>query len=166
MKYLFTLGFLVYMHSNPDEHPLQKTITEQGMELTWNYANDRIHFEMAAPTSGWLCIGFNDGPSMTGAYLLMGRIVDGSSEVVAHYTQSPGNYKPLSKYGLASTVQNVSGEETVEGSILRFSLPTTARSDYARNLHSGTVYTLTLAYSRSDDFDHHSAMRTSVQQEL
>jgi hypothetical protein len=103
---------------------------------------------------------------MTGAYLLMGRIVDGKAEVVEHYTKSPGNYNPLTDYGIASAVHDVSGVETADGSHMRFSLPIIAISAYARNLHSGTTYTVTLAYSRSDDFDHHSMMRTSVIQKL
>ena len=75
------------------------------MTVTWNYQDQRIHFEMSAPTKGWLTIGFNTSTSMTGAYLLMGRYVDDKAELVEHYTISSGNYKPISANLSASNVQ-------------------------------------------------------------
>lgn len=141
-------------------------VYEKNMKVIWEYKDNRIYFEMTAPTSGWLAIGFNTTADMTGAYLIMGHLVHNRAEVVEHYTQSPGNYKPFSQLNTPSAVQDITGNEESNQTRLRFSLPIFAQNKYARPLTKGSEYTLTLAYSREDDFQHHSMMRTAIHVKL
>ncbi len=144
-------------------HPSgEKEVLKSGMTVRWHYKNDRVFFVMEAPTSGWVAIAFNSGPDMTGAYLLMGRVVDGKAELVEHYTSAPGNYNPITLLGADAQVANVDGSEKGEYTKVSFSLPVKALSKYQRDLKEGLAYTMTLAYSREDDFQHHSMMRTWV----
>jgi len=92
----------------------------------------------------------------------MGRIKGGRPEVVEHYVEKPGLYKPISEYGVLNRVISVWGEESKKGTILRFSLPTFKTSKYHKELRSKSKWCLLIAYSRDDDFQHHSAMRSSV----
>lgn len=143
-----------------------KSLKENRMEVSWHYQNGRIYFEMIAPTEGWITIGFNTKQGTTGASLLMGRVVNGETEVVEYYTKSPGNYVPITNFGFKSKVENISGTEENRITTITFSLPTKAHSKYQKDLFEGNQYTLILAYSRDDDFQHHSIMRTSKQVKL
>ncbi|MGL4598653.1 MAG: DOMON domain-containing protein [Bacteroidia bacterium] len=144
-------------------HPAgEKEVVKSGMRVRWHYKNERVFFEMSGPSSGWVAIAFNTGPDMTGAYLLMGRVVDGKAELVEHYTSAPGNYGPITMLGAEAQVADVDGSEKGEYTAVSFSLPVKALSKYQRDLNEGLSYTMTLAYSREDDFQHHSMMRTWV----
>ncbi|MFT5819377.1 MAG: hypothetical protein ACI8ZM_000600 [Crocinitomix sp.] len=159
---LIILSLIVYS----DQSNWDKEINKNEMSVSWKYKEDRVHFEMAAPTTGWVTIGFNTTAGMSKAYLLMGRVVKGNAEVVEHCTSSPGNYKTITALGAQSSVKNISGTEADKQTTLQFSLPVQAKNKFARHLTKGTEYVMTLAYSREDDFQHHSTMRTSINVKL
>ncbi len=163
MKILFMMLCLINFLDNDS---LEKEVSKNQMTVSWEHKEERIHFKMTAPTSGWVTIGFNTTASMSGAYLLMGRMVNGKAELVEHYTISPGNYKPITSLGANAAVQNVNGSESNKQTTIQFSLPVEGTNKYARQLKSGSEYAMTLAYSREDDFQHHSMMRTSVNVKL
>ena len=137
-------------------------ISKNNMKVKWKIEKELICFEMEAPCDGWVAIGFNETSSLTGTYLLMGRVRNGKTEVVEHYTDKPGNYKSIDQYGVASQITIISGTETANFTRLKFSIPVEAASKYHKNLLSDTKWTLLMAYSLDDDFQHHSIMRTSV----
>lgn len=139
-----------------------KEITKNNMTVKWEIEQGLIHFEMEAPTDGWVAVGFNENSSLTGAYLLMGRVKDREPEVVEHYTSKPGSYKPIVQYGIASQISNISGTEKGNFTRLKFSIPTKAASKYHKELLIDSKWTLLMAYSLDDDFQHHSIMRTST----
>jgi hypothetical protein len=138
-----------------------KKVVESGMTISWRYEGNRVFFEMQAPTTGWVAIGFNKGESITGTWWLMGRVVNGRAEVVEHYTVSPGNYPTVTSLGEQPQVAAVQGSET-NSTQLSFSLPLVAGHRYAQSLAAGTPLVMHIAYSREDDFKHHSMMRTTV----
>ena len=144
----------------PNSDP--QSIEKGGMKVTWEHVAERIHFEMEAPSAGWLAIGFNTRDQLAGTYLLMGAVKSGKTEVFEHYTKKPGTYPNFAEMGLESSVAQVMGEERRAYSRISFSLPVKAGNRYARDLSPGQTYYLLLAYSREDEFEHHSAMRTSV----
>lgn len=132
------------------------------MKVDWHFIDDRIYFEMIAPTDGWVTIGFNNKAGTTGAYLLMGNIIEGQVNLVEHYTKSPGNYLPISELGAKPQVENVNGVEGYNQTTIKFSLPIKSMNKYQKDLSKGTEYIMIIAYSQEDDFQHHSIMRTSV----
>jgi hypothetical protein len=139
-----------------------RQVEKNGMLIEWHHQNDSVRFEMSAPTQGWIAIGFNDREGMRGTYLLMGRVRNKQAEVVEHYTQNPGNYRPITDLGGQSLVHGVNGKESDHKTVVRFSVPTKAQTAYRSDFFPGKKYFLTLAFSREDDFQHHSIMRTSV----
>jgi hypothetical protein len=86
--------------------------------------------------------------------------------VVEHYTISSGNYKSIAKLGNNAEVYNVTGSEENGRTKLNFSVPIEAKNPYARSLVEGSEYIMTLAFSREDDFQHHSMMRISINVKL
>ena len=143
-----------------------KTLIKNEMTVSWYFKNDRIYFEMSAPTDGWVTIGFNTKTGITGAYLLMGNVINNKVTLVEHYTKSPGNYSPISRFGANPQVENAEGIEQSRKTIIKFSLPTTSSSKYQKDLSEGKEYYMIMAYSQEDDFQHHSIMRTSVNVKL
>ena len=159
---IIILGIALFSNVACHAQAEMKHISQNGITVHWHFAEERIFFEMEAPSTGWLTIGFNTSTKMQGAYLLMGHILHGKAVVVEHYTLSPGDYRPIHELGGPIQVQHVAGSESARSSTIRFSLPLLPGSKFQRNLSPGQQYTLILAYSQEDDFQHHSAMRTSL----
>lgn len=145
------------------ERNKKKSINTNQMSASWHFEDKRIFFEMSAPTSGWLTIGFNTNDNLKGAYLLMGHIVDGQTTVVEYFVNKPGDYNPIDSYAAVPQVLHVEGSEKGKETIIKFSLPIKSKSDFQKNLNEGQSYTMILAYSQEKDFQHHSSMRTSVE---
>jgi hypothetical protein len=160
------LGFSMSFRHPDLPSPDIKTITQNGMTVSWLYRQDRMYFEMEAPTEGWVAIGFNERNTLPGSYLLMGSVVAGTPNVVEHYTLSPGDYRPVSALGAAPQLNDVGGSESGGKTRIRFSLPIESRHQYAKNMIEGSSWILHMAYSREDDFQHHSMMRTAVKVQL
>lgn len=139
-----------------------QSVSKGGMTVNWVHQGDRVFFELQAPTEGWITVGFNDRDDMSDSYLLMGRIINAKAEVVQYYTLGPGNYKPFGQLGSALTLADVSGKQQKNQSNIKFSLPTRALSKFEQSLTPGKDIIMILAYSRDDDFQHHSIMRTSL----
>lgn len=142
------------------------TIKKNGMEVQWHNEKDKILFKMTAPTTGWVTIGFNESNTITGAYLLMGRVRQNDAEVVEHFTIGPGNYVPIKTLDDKILISEVSGFVANTVTTISFSVAVSSTCTYQKDLAAGTTYWMTLAYSSEDDFQHHSIMRTSVRIKL
>ncbi|MFK7926305.1 MAG: DOMON domain-containing protein [Bacteroidia bacterium] len=138
-------------------------VSRNNMEVSWKYDAQRIWIEMSAPTDGWLAIGFNESQEITGNYLLMGRVRDGRAELVEYRTIAAGNYQSITQLGGSIQIADVEGEESGDTTSIKFSLPLEAVDRYRKDLTQGNEYVLLLAFSREDDFQHHSMMRTSIE---
>ena len=143
-----------------------KTIQRNGMTVQWQLAETELHVWMSAPTKGWVAVGLNPDNQLAGTSLLMGRIQNGNPEVKDFYILAPGKYEPVTNLGGASHVTTLNGAENVHGTQLHFTIPLNTDSEWHHDLQTGMAMHLLMAYSRSDDFKHHSIMRTSVPIEL
>jgi hypothetical protein len=159
---LLLYGFCVTIPVSSESKEPEKQLSKNGMTVRWQHQNGRVFFEMKAPTSGWVAIGFNEAAELTGTYLLMGCITDGEPLLAEHTVLSPGDYRPMDQLGRPEVATDVSGETKAGITTIRFSLPIEAIDSYRKPLGEGFQYTLLLAYSESDDFQHHSRMRTSL----
>lgn len=157
-----TLLLLLISVSSSAITQTMKTITKSEMEVSWQVVDDHLQIEMSAPTTGWVAIGFNTRAQLTGTSLFMGRVHQGKSEVVDFYVRAPGDYEPVTALGGTSVVQDVNGEEKESYTLVSFRIPLCPKSTFHQQLRKGETYHLLLAYSREDDFRHHSIMRTSV----
>jgi hypothetical protein len=163
---ILILSVMLISNNSIAQQNTLKKISKNRMNVSWYYVNNKIFFEMSAPTNGWVTIGFNTKSGMVGAYLLMGNIINNKVTLVEHYTKSPGNYFPISKFGAISQVENVEGVEKSNNTTIKFSLPIKAFSKYQKDLTETKEYIMIIAYSQEDDFQHHSIMRTSINVKL
>ncbi len=162
MTACFSIGLGFSIHTQAQLVELGK-VEYKGMTVQWKEEGGRIQFELQAPTEGWVTIGFDDDDSIQGAYLIMGRVINGRPEVVEHFTSSPGMYRPIAELGGEILVAHVGGKESSQTTTISFSLPIGTATEYQRALLRGQSYFLIMAYSRDDDFQHHSMMRTAIQ---
>ncbi len=139
-----------------------KTIAKNRMTVNYTHHGDMISFDLSAPTTGWIAIGFNEHRGIVGSHLIMCRIVDGKPEVVEHYTISAGKYKPIIDLGGKSAISNIKGEQDNGTTNVSFDIVTSTIDQYHKDLSEGKEYYIMLAYSLSDDFQHHSIMRTNI----
>ncbi|MGB0983993.1 MAG: DOMON domain-containing protein [Saprospiraceae bacterium] len=162
-KILLAFGFaILVLGSCQAQKEKMKTIDKNGMKVSWHFENERVYFEVSAPTNGWVTIGFNQNSEIQGAYLLMSNVIQDRVNVVEHYTISAGNYKPITELGSVAKVENIKGKEVGDSTQIAFSLPVGALSKYQKDLKPNMDYFMILAYSRADDFQHHSMMRTHI----
>ena len=159
-KIIIGLTILLALKLNAQNN--MKQIKKDGMTVKWEIVDDQLHVEMSAPTEGWVTVGFNENSNITGAYLLMGRVRNGKAEVVEHFTSSPGNYQPISNYKVPNQVKDIKGSENGKNTELTFKIPIAAASKYHKHLTKGSTWSMIMAYSLEDDFQHHSIRRTSV----
>jgi hypothetical protein len=162
MKLYLFASLLIVITMKPLNTTQQKCVDKNKMEVCWTITGNEINFKLKAPTNGWLCIGFNEKAGLKGTYLLMARVVNGKAEVVEHHTLSPGNYKDIQCFGEKAVVSSIQGSESNGVSEVRFSVPVHPTHKYAKPLKAGTSYEMLVAYSREDDFQHHSMMRSNI----
>ena len=129
-------------------------------------ASMRSRNKMNAPTDGWVAIGFNTQDQLAGTNLIMGCVKSGKTIVEDRHTVRPGHYPTVVELGGTSAVSETSGLENDHYTTISFTIPLKAVDQYHHDLEPGNEYTVLMAYSREDDFLHHSIMRTSVQLKL
>jgi hypothetical protein len=135
-------------------------VEEGGMSVDWSMGADSVELRLAAPTTGWLAVGFNDRPTLDGTRLFMVRVVDGKGEVEEHLADPP-NHAPRDPAHAAGSAKVLSAS-VVEGATT--ATIRVAHSDFGGvEIGPGGTYHLTIAWSRSGDWQHHSAFRSAVE---
>jgi hypothetical protein len=141
----------------------EQVATAAGVEFRWSIEGEWLHGCMCARTMGWIAVGFNDRPTLAGARLLMGRVVNGTAAVEVHRAHPPGHSR------IAGSERNVKVQRcapqpsrTCIGFAMR--LDPTDASDV--RLVAGAPTHIVLAWSHEPGFDHHSAERAAIDARL
>jgi DOMON domain len=158
---LFSLVFTVHCKAQT-VHNMNQT-TQNGMTVKWEIQDDHLLVTMTAPTEGWVAIGFNTREGLAGTNLIMGCVKNGVAILSDRHTLAPGNHKSIGELGSVEATQLIVGTETKGVTSLTFTLPLMARDEWHHTLVAGKTYHLLMAFSREDDFSHHSMMRTAVE---
>ena len=163
MKSLIVFILLYGMMATiPEKYISMKKIEKNGMVVHWKIGEDHIDFEVFAPAKGWLAIGLNTNEKLKGNNLIMGKIEDGEVTINDRFIVGVGDHRAVEDLGGSDHLFNLAGEENARGSIIRFSIATRSRDAFHYNWQKHQPCFLLLAYSREDDFLHHSTMRTSL----
>ncbi len=138
------------------------SIERNGMTFRWLIQEEYVSIEISAPQQGWVAIGFNTKSGLTDTHLLMGRMVKGQAEISDRYVLAPGKHQAITKLGGTKWSTRISGLEDRQRTLIRFSLPLNKADEWRHRLVPGKKYYVLMAFSRDDDFQHHSMMRTEV----
>jgi hypothetical protein len=162
------LAFLIFSCAAPEEaaqgeHPSELLsgaelgdyshgIAVGDMQFLWTARADSIDIELAAPTKGWVSIGFNPetGRTMKGANLILGLVTAGKAEVVDHFGTMKDKHQDDDKIGGQTNISNVSGSEENGTTQVAFTIPLDSADakDAALSLDGDNI--VLLAYGKSD----------------
>jgi len=143
---------------------LSNPVTKNGMTVGWEFVdNTHIKFKLQAPADGWIAIGLNPKNQLVGSNLIMVSVTKEEQIISDRYVVGFGDHKSMSQLGGRSAVNlsNASNQNNVTK--VEFIIETEPKDKYHFTLKPGKKIHLTMAFSNSDDFMHHSAMRTSVE---
>lgn len=76
-----------------------KSVTVDGYRAQWYFESDDVVFEISAPTTGWVTIGFNPRNNIVGSNLIMGAVVDGRLILEDQFVTGVGIHPTISQLG-------------------------------------------------------------------
>ncbi len=136
-----------------------KTITVAGITFSWQFAGDRLHCVLEAPTQGWVALGFNTQSGLADTHLIMVAVKDGITVMDDLYIMGPGDPRSIEDLGGQMDLEDVQGHQVDGKTRVMFSIPASPADSWRKELREGNRYHVLLAYSTHDDFAHHSRIR-------
>ncbi len=140
----------------------QKKVTIKDMQFSYELKGTTVEIELNAPTLGWVGVGFNDHNSIVNSDLYLLRVKKSKVEGLDMFVVSAGNPKEDIELRGSNNIEVIEGSESSGSTRIKFSVPMDSKdpNDYKHKLNQD--FWLILAYSQSDDFDHHSIMRKHI----
>ena len=140
--------------------PIQKHQVEMGgMKMDYKIEDNEMTITLAAPTEGWLAVGFNDKNDIVHSDLLMFAIKDEQIIAEDRYVKGFRDYPIDEEQGGTTNIEVIKGKETKKGTTVTFKIPLQSGDEKDFQHQANKDVWLILAYSTSDDFQHHSVMR-------
>jgi hypothetical protein len=145
---------LLLLLATPMEHtPSRASIP--GLSAEWSATDDELLVTSRGETTGWVLVGFNGRDELRGSRLFFGRVIDGTVLAEEHLADPP---RHSARPG--ASVRVVGGSEGAGVTTVTLGIP---RGEAAGvSIAPGVSTYLTLAWSQSDDLDHHSARREAM----
>ncbi|MFK8005887.1 MAG: DOMON domain-containing protein [Saprospiraceae bacterium] len=137
-------------------------IEKNGMQVQWEWEGETFCFQVFAPENGWVAIGLNAKTGLTETNLIMGSVNNKKVIISDRYILKPGNHQTIESLEGKDILMEKKGFENKKGTTIYFEIPTQPNDEFHTNIEKGKKYFMLLAYSREDDFGHHSMMRTKV----
>ncbi|MEM8893809.1 MAG: DOMON domain-containing protein [Bacteroidota bacterium] len=156
-----TLGLLLTLIS-PLGLAAQKEIAVGGMQLKYELVEEAVEIELAAPTTGWLGVGFNSKNDIVDSDLLLFHVIDEQGEFLDMHVVGVGNPKKDVDLGGFNNIEILSFEESSSETKIRFKRPLVGDAKLDFQHEEDKTFWLIMAYSTHDDFGHHSRMRKHV----
>ena len=136
--------------------PTKGKVGAAGVTFHWQHRDGQLWANLAAPTSGWIAVGFNDTPTLQGTRFVIAAVSHSPIRVEEHIALVP-EHREVSTLGLPPAILTSHGFYQYGVSRLEFALPEVIPQSL--DLRPGTNTHLMLAWSQEIDFDHHSAWR-------
>jgi hypothetical protein len=144
------------------------SVNADDMQVRWMVEGENLSFEVDAPTTGWISVGFDPTRVMKDADFVIGY-VDGSSVVVKdQFGNGTFSHKADTELGAADDIIEASGSEQGGRTVIRFTIPINSGDEYDTVLTPGELHTVLIAYGPDgeDNFTKKHAMRTKVSVKL
>jgi hypothetical protein len=134
-------------------------------DMTLRYAidGDDLLLEIAAPTRGWVALGFEPTRAMAGANILIGY-VDGSGSVSVedHFGDGLFTHRQDTRLGGTRDVAVIGGSESSAGTVVTFSIPLDSGDQYDKTLEPDTTVHVILAWGANDNISRRHRRRYST----
>lgn len=135
----------------PPEAPFTQEARIDDMVARWRVDGGEWVVQLEAATTGWLVLGTNPVQGLTGASLYFGRVRDGVGDAAHHTVIAPGRHEAVE----TERIELLAAAQQDGATAIRLRVP-------APVLDADGGTWLILAWSRSPDLDHHSAVRQHV----
>jgi DOMON domain len=99
------------------------TLTVDKMTFAWKVDGANLAVKLAAPTTGWVGIGFNPTDVMKDANIIIGYVKDGKVEIADEFGTQVTQHAADAKKGGQDNVTVIGGSETGNTTTLEFSIP-------------------------------------------
>ncbi|MDY7029387.1 MAG: DOMON domain-containing protein [Spirochaetota bacterium] len=140
------------------------SVSADDMQVRWMVEGEDLSFEVDAPTTGWIAVGFDPTRVMKDANIVIGY-VDGSSVVVKdQFGNGTFSHKSDTELGGTDDIIEASGSEQGGRTVIKFIIPIDSEDEYDTILTPGELHTVLIAYgpNGADNFTTKHAMRTKV----
>lgn len=166
----FQLGAIRQCNSNSaisaDQQHGDKSVEIRGMTMHWEFRADTLICRLRAETEGWVAIGFNTQKGLAKTNLIMAAVKNGEVTLSDRYIVGAGDHRSIESLGGQSKVTLIEGKEENGATEIVFEIPLESTDEWHYTLEEGQKYHLLMAYSRDDDFMHHSMMRRHPEVQL
>lgn len=132
--------------------------------LQWKVEGEMLRATIAAPTTGWIAVGFDPTSMMKDANIIIGYVTDGKTSIRDDFGSALTSHLPDEKSGGSVDITDPTGKEEDGATELSFTIPLNSGDSRDRVLVSGKEYRVILARGPdgSDDFDAYHAERVGV----
>lgn len=118
----------------------------------WKISGGTMEGILAAPTEGWVAVGFNPVEMMKGANFIIGYVDEGKAFIRDDFGTRGTSHASDESEGGSTDVTLISGKEENGWTVIRFSLPLASGDPLDGVIRSGETTVLLLAYGGSDGF--------------
>ena len=123
----------------------------EDMKVFWTLDGDKIHFKLAAPTEGWVGIGFDPEDAMGGGDIVIGAVKNGKVRIEDHFADRKRGHSPDKKLGGDNQVLNPQGMEENGVTTISFTKVLAADDKYDKTIAADKPYRIMLAYGSGRD---------------
>jgi len=144
------------------------SVSAGDFDVRWKAEGDQLNFEITAPTTGWVSVGFDPERVMKGANFVIGY-VDGDTVVAKdHYGSGTFAHKADEELGGTGDIISYDGREENGETTLQFTIPIDSGDEFDTVLTPGEVHTVLVACGPdgSDNFTKKHSKRSKVDVKL
>ena len=143
-------------------------VADEGLsfDLQWQIDGGNLKVQIAAPTTGWVAVGFDAENKMAGANILIGYVADGAAFLRDDFGSAQVKHESDTGLGGSENFSELEGEETDGVTVLRFTIPLDSGDAFDKPLEPGKSYKVIYAYGPAgkDDFgSYHTKTRGSFE---
>ncbi len=145
-----------------------KMVSTGDIEVRWKVEDPNIRFEVSAPTTGWVSVGFNPTRVMKDADIIIGYVEGSQAVVVDQFGNGSFSHKADVDMGGSDDIVEYGGNESDGRTELFFTIPIDSGDAYDSVLTPGEEHTILFAFGPdgADNFSSKHTERAKVQLEL
>ncbi len=139
-------------------------ISADGITVNWLFSGDSIAFEVTAPTTGWVSIGFDPSRVMKDADFIIGYVENGKAVVRDQFGNGTFSHTSDTEMGGSDDILEFDGSESGGKTTLSFTIPIDSGDQYDTVLTPGQEHTVLIAYGPdgADNFTKKHSARAKV----
>ena len=129
----------------------QHSLKVDKMTFDWSVKGDQLAVKLAAPTKGWVAIGFHPTKMMEGANIIIGYVKDGKVEISDDFGIATTRHATDTSQNGKENLTVVGGNEQGDTTTLEFTIPLHSEEATDGNIDPNGDTVIILAYGPDRD---------------